>query len=89
MFTHYGIGGPVVRRVSGYLSKLMINKQPFNVKIAWCDKNEVESDIKNMTKLSECFNSLNKKVKEIILKNYNIKTNISNLGAFKSWGAII
>ncbi len=79
MFTHYGIGGPVVRRVSGYLSKLMINNQPFNVKIAWCDKSEVESDIKNMTKLSECFNSLNKKVKEMILKDYNIKTNISNL----------
>ncbi len=41
MFTHYGIGGPVIRRVSGYISKALMNKQKCVLSLSFIKENEV------------------------------------------------
>ena len=35
MFTHYGIGGPVIRRISGYVTKSLQNKESVRLKISF------------------------------------------------------
>lgn len=47
MFTHYGVGGPVIRRVSGYFSKNLIQNKKCKLILVFNNKNDVEYELKN------------------------------------------
>lgn len=79
IFTHFGIGGPVIRRVSGYISKLVRDNKEYKITIQWLNSEDVINDIKNKKKLNECFKALNKKVRNHLLSNYDLNIDISNI----------
>lgn len=55
MFTHYGIGGPVIRRVSGYVSKALLSHSPCELHISFVNPQTCTSSISSFHHLSEAF----------------------------------
>ncbi len=68
MFTHYGIGGPVIRRVSGYITKALMNHQKCVLSLSFIKENEVLDGLNNKHYLKECFKNLNEEFKKVHLK---------------------
>lgn len=70
MITHYGFGGPVIRRVSGYVTKAMLNNDKTEIEIQWIDRAQAETDLKKNKNISQCFKQLNKSIKSYLTKEF-------------------
>ncbi len=70
MFTHYGIGGPVVRRVSGYVSKYLLDHHECIIEICFINQDIVEKELSKYKNLNQCFKNYNKTVINYLLNKY-------------------
>lgn len=78
MFTHYGIGGPVIRRISGYISKWLLEHQACDIEISFIDKKDVINELHNKKNLNNCFNQINKNLKKFLLDGIS-NTDLKNI----------
>lgn len=79
MFTHFGVGGPVIRRVSGYASKLLAQNRKPKIYVKWLDDNYVVQQLKENKRLNECFKKMNKNVRNFLLSEFDIKLDLHNI----------
>lgn len=81
IFTHYGLGGPVIRRVSGYVSKQLIKYSNVKIIICFFDQKVILEELKKYRYLNQCFRMANKKVMAYLFDKIkiNINSETSNL----------
>lgn len=79
MFTHYGIGGPVVRRISGYVSYQLIQNKEVEIAINYTNKHKFIEELNKQHYLSECLNHINKKILNQLITNYQPNLDLKNL----------
>lgn len=70
MFTHYGLGGPLIKRISGYISKALLDKKQVTIKLEFYSRNDVLYEIKSNSTLKNCFRELNEKIKKELLNKW-------------------
>ena len=58
MFTHYGLGGPVIRRVSGYLTKALMAHQSCAITLAFVNPTTFKTQITTHQHLTSAFATL-------------------------------
>ena len=79
MFTETGLGGPVVRRTSGYISKYLQDHESCKVEISLIDEHEVISQLNTNKKLKDSFREhLSNKLHLYFLAPYYEKYNDLN-----------
>lgn len=69
MFTHYGIGGPVIRRASGYVTKYLLKNKECKIILSFMDKRQVVSELHLNKRLFNCFKDINDSVVDYLLPN--------------------
>lgn len=81
IFTHYGLGGPVIRRVSGYVSKQLTKHSSVKISICFFNEKIITDELKKYRYLNQCFKMANKKVISYLLDKIkiNINAETSNL----------
>lgn len=79
MFSHYGLGGPLIRRISGYVTKYLQNHNSCKIKICYIDKKIVEDEINNNKQLNACFRNYNKSVIKFLLRDFKNHNDLCNL----------
>ncbi|MGL4951522.1 MAG: aminoacetone oxidase family FAD-binding enzyme [Mycoplasma sp.] len=84
MFTHFGLGGPVIRRVSGLVSKHLLSNPKVKIVISFMDEKEIMSQLRKNKKFSNCFSTISKKLLFELFDKYDLNKeidlgNISNL----------
>lgn len=81
IFTHYGLGGPVIRRVSGYVSKQLTKYSSVKISICFFNEKIITDELKKYRYLNQCFKMANKKVISYLLDKIkiNINAETSNL----------
>ncbi len=70
MFTLNGIGGPVIRRVSGYATKYLQNHEACKVEISLIDESQVMQELNSKKWLKDCFKELSHKVIDYFIGDY-------------------
>lgn len=73
MITHFGLGGTVIRRISGYVG--YHNDLKMILKISFLNKEEILNEINKNKKLYSCFKFLPNKFIEFIYKNIGLSPN--------------
>lgn len=79
IFTHFGIGGPVIRRVSGYVGKLLSEDKMPKIMIKWLNHDDVVNELNSKNELNQCFKSLNKKVRNFLLNDFDFESDLGNM----------
>ncbi|MGL4950939.1 MAG: aminoacetone oxidase family FAD-binding enzyme, partial [Mycoplasma sp.] len=62
MFTHFGLGGPVIRRVSGLISKHLMNNQSVKINLSFMEENEILKELSRNKRFFHCFKDVSKKL---------------------------
>lgn len=62
MFTHYGFGGPVIRRVSGYITKRLLDHESCNITISFFNKDITMEELNNKHFISQCFKDVKREI---------------------------
>lgn len=75
MFSHFGLGGPIIRRVSGYISLGLKDNLPTEIKIEFLSLPEIEAEFMQMN-IKNSFLQINQKLKNILLDEINIKKDL-------------
>lgn len=75
IFTHYGLGGPVIRRVSGYVSKQLITHPSAKISICFFNEKIIIDELKKYRYLNQCFKMANKKVISYLFDKIKIDIN--------------
>lgn len=70
MIAHFGMGGTLIRRLSGYVS--YHNDIKLRLKLVWLNEQDILNDLKQHKTLKKCFSSLPSKFIEFIFKLTNL-----------------
>lgn len=79
MFTHYGLGGPLIRRVSGYVTKYLQTNKKCKLVIEYINEKIVNEELNKNLKLSQCFKWCNKTIIKNLLGDLTSLEDIKNI----------
>lgn len=77
MVTHFGLGGPVIRRVSGYVSQQLLNHRKVSLNLEVYTPKEVETTLRQNNYLSQCFKPLNSRLVYYLYDKLGIENDLT------------
>ncbi|MGL4948386.1 MAG: aminoacetone oxidase family FAD-binding enzyme [Mycoplasma sp.] len=72
MVTHFGIGGPVVRRISGFISKYLLENKSVKINISFMEPERINAELNAKSRFFDCFRNFSKKMLFNIFEKHNL-----------------
>lgn len=84
MITHFGLGGLIIRRVSGYVSQQLLHCHKVSLALEINTPAEVKTDLKQNNYLSQCFKRLNSRLVYYLYDKLGIENDLTTANLNKS-----